>query len=124
MLVTFFKRLLGHVRRHLEHVRLRLYLAGLAARNVVSRRSLVQNSGPVVSMTTHGARVETVYLTLESIGRGKTRPRRLVLWLDDPNRFSSLPDSLRRLEKRGLEIRLCENFGPHTKYYPYLEAQA
>jgi hypothetical protein len=75
-------------------------------------------------MTSYGARVENVFFALESIGSGTVRPSRLVLWLDDPNRFATLPDSLRRLEKRGLEIRLCETFGPHTKYYPYLEVQA
>jgi hypothetical protein len=26
------------------------------------------------------------------------------------------------LQKRGLEVLLCKNYGPHTKYYPYLES--
>jgi hypothetical protein len=122
MLVNFFKRCFGHVYWHLTNWRLSLYLMRLVAGNVFSRTPLVQNSGPTVSMTTYGARIDSVFLALETIGRGAIRPGRLVLWIDDPVRFSKLPVSLRRLQKRGLEIELCENFGPHTKYYPYVEA--
>ncbi|MBA8814178.1 hypothetical protein [Frigoribacterium faeni] len=60
-------------------------------------------------------------MTIESIARGRERPGRIVLWLDDENAWRDRPESLRRLEKRGLEIRLTENFGPHTKYYPALD---
>ena len=35
-------------------------------------------------------------------------------------RIESRPESLRRLERRGLEVRLTQNYGPHTKYYPSL----
>ena len=71
-------------------------------------------------MTTHGKRIETVYLAIESIANGEFLPARLILWLDDARLFGNLPDSLRRLQDRGLEVHLTENFGPHTKYYPYL----
>ena len=50
-------------------------------------------------------------------------PRRLILWLDDEVAFRNRPDSLRRLEARGLEVRLAGSYGPHTKYYPYIETQ-
>ena len=33
-----------------------------------------------------------------------------------------LPRSLRTLEERGLEIKLTQNYGPHKKYYPFLES--
>jgi len=99
-------------------------LAFLTARNRFSRRSLVERSAPTVSLTTHGVRTDSVFLTLETIAQGDVRPGRLILWIDDPERFSNLPKSLQRLKRRGLEVRLCENFGPHTKYFPYLEAHA
>ena len=34
--------------------------------------------------------------------------------------LAACPASLRRLERRGLEILAAGNYGPHTKYYPYV----
>jgi len=69
-------------------------------------------------------RIDSVFLTIESIGRGELLPARIILWVDDPKVFASLPSSLRRLERRGLEVKLADNYGPHTKYYPYLTSEA
>jgi hypothetical protein len=80
-------------------------------------------SGAVVSLTTYGKRIRSVHLTIESIARGQMLPSRLILWIDDAEVFAHLPPSLLRLEARGLEVRLSKNYGPHTKYYPYLENQ-
>jgi hypothetical protein len=91
---------------------------------VSAREAVVSPGGPVVSMTTYGKRVDTVYLTLESIALGSRLPSRLILWLDELDRYHNLPESLRRLQARGLEIRLTPNYGPHKKYYPYLQSGA
>lgn len=48
------------------------------------------------------------------------RPSRLLLWLDDARLMQELPNPLKRLQRRGLEVRLSRNYGPHTKYYPYI----
>jgi hypothetical protein len=101
----------------------RLDLAWLALRSRIVRSSIIAAGGPVVSLTTHGTRVADVHLAIESIARGHLRPGRVLLWLDNPAALANLPASLQRLVARGLEIRLCENFGPHTKYYPYLESE-
>ena len=66
-------------------------------------------------------------LGVESIARGTVRPQRLVLWLQSPEDIAACPASLRRLERRGLEIRAASNggasnYGPHTKYYPYVSS--
>ncbi|NLF05714.1 MAG: hypothetical protein GX593_12040 [Actinomycetales bacterium] len=74
----------------------------------------------MVSLTTFGVRTARVHLAIESIGRGAQLPSRLVLWLDDPGQLARLPRSLRRLERRGLEVRQSANYGPHTKYFPYV----
>lgn len=92
--------------------------------NVVSRRSVVSPDGAVVSLTTHGIRLEQVYLTIESIARGAVRPSRLILWRNPGSDDSYLPKSLARLQRRGLEIQFSENFGPHTKYFPYVASVA
>jgi hypothetical protein len=80
-------------------------------------------SGPVVSLTTYGKRAGAVHLPIESIARGSTLPSRLILWLDDETLYTNLPATLVRLRRRGLEIKLCRNYGPHKKYYPYVESQ-
>jgi hypothetical protein len=98
----------------------KLSLKDLHFRNSNSKASVVAPGGPVVSMTTYGKRIRSVYLALESIAAGTVLPSRLILWLDDAKSFSQKPESLQRLEERGLEIRLTENYGPHKKYYPYL----
>ena len=85
--------------------------------------SVLGSASVAVSLTSHGDRIENVALTVESIASGSVRPGRLVLWLDDAARFASLPASLRRLQRRGLEVRLTENYGPHTKYFPYVVGQ-
>lgn len=74
----------------------------------------------MVSLTSFGERLQTVYLTIESIGIGSVLPSRLILWIQDENSFRCRPDSLRRLEARGLEVRLTDKYGPHSKYFPYL----
>ena len=94
--------------------------ARLKRRNESCSDEVVSASGPVVSLTTFGTRYQTVYLTLESIGRGNLKPSRLILWLDDRELFEKRPSEIQRLEARGLEVLLTANYGPHTKYYPYL----
>jgi hypothetical protein len=101
-------------------VTVRLWVRWLSLVNLYARSQICQSHGPVVSLTTHGSRVLTTHLTIESIGRGELLPSRIILWLDEATTFSNLPAALRRLQKRGLEVKLCKNYGPHTKYYPYL----
>ncbi|WP_461666679.1 hypothetical protein [Gordonia sputi] len=93
----------------------------LSARNVISNRQIVASEADVVvNLTSFGPRVERVFLAIESVGRGKLLPSRIILWLDESTHLDNPVKSLRRLEARGLEIRLCENLGPHKKYYPYV----
>jgi hypothetical protein len=76
--------------------------------------------GPDVSLTSYGARIKTVHLAIESIAAGSLLPRRLMLWLDDREAVDHPPRSLRRLQRRGLEIRHAEDLGPHKKYFSYV----
>ena len=92
----------------------------LRVRNRFSSASALGDAPVMVSLTSYGTRIDSVAYSIESIAAGSTRPRRLVLWLDDEVRFAARPAALRRLERRGVEVRLTENRGPHTKYFPSL----
>ncbi|WP_150952503.1 hypothetical protein [Microbacterium testaceum] len=72
-----------------------------------------------MSLTSFGHRISTVFATIESIGAGSVRPQRLILWLSNGDLQEGVPRELRALCRRGLEIRGCEDFGAHKKYYPY-----
>lgn len=109
--------------------RRRLELSSFTAVRRLGRRNLtstapVTGEAPIcVSLTTYGKRLESVFITIESIAAGEVRPARLILWLDDPAAFAAPSEELQRLVSRGLEIQLTENLGPHTKYYPYASGE-
>ena len=94
----------------------------LRRRGAVGKRTLIGHAPVVVSLTSHGKRVQDVSLAIESIGAGRVRPLRLILWLDDERIFAELPESLTKQMARGLEVRLTQNYGPHTKYFPYVRS--
>jgi len=87
------------------------------------QKTSVLGDGPVVTLTTHGRRIHSVHLTIESIASGTLKPSRLILFVDEPQVMHTLPLALKRLCERGLEVQLSENFGPHTKYYPYVAGE-
>lgn len=99
-----------------------VWLKELQLRNRYSSQPVVGETDVVVSLTSYGRRISTVAYAVESIAAGWSRPRELILWLDDAESYQHLPASLKRLQERGLEIRLTENYGPHTKYFPYVNA--
>lgn len=111
------KSLLAKVRRVTAHWRLKLA-------NRFSRRRVTGSGAVVVSLTTHGARLAQVYLTIESIAAGMLRPNRLILWLNPVAGNTVLPKTLLNLQKRGLEIKFSDNYGPHTKYFPYVVSES
>ncbi|WP_139244904.1 hypothetical protein [Arthrobacter sp. cf158] len=43
----------------------------------------------------------------------------MILWVDEPDFQPEAYPMLQRLQRRGLEIRFCDDFGPHKKYFPY-----
>jgi hypothetical protein len=78
----------------------------------------VNGTTPVVlSLTTHGHRLESVWVTLESIANGELQPSRTLMFLDERISRDQLPKSLKEFEARGLELLFVKDLGPHTKYY-------
>ena len=113
----------GLGRKLLIVLQINAYALWLKIINLRSRRPVVGGGDVDVSITSYGDRVGRVYRTLETIGRGTTLPRNLVLWLEDEDQVANPPRTLRRLKKRGLTIRHCDGYGPHTKYFPYVMAE-
>ncbi|MDT0168124.1 hypothetical protein [Pseudarthrobacter sp. BRE9] len=106
--------------RSARHALRWLLLAKLQLLNTFSTKPITGTAGAVVSLTTYGQRTRTVHLAIESIACGHIRPQRLILWVDEFSETDELPAPLKRLVKRGLEVRHCANYGPHKKYYPYV----
>lgn len=77
----------------------------------------------VVSLTSFGRRVNnTVYYTILSIFNQTLPPNRIVLWLDSDNwNKDNLPEKLKKLTNKGLEIRFCEDIRSYKKLIPTLE---
>jgi hypothetical protein len=115
--------MLRRVTNRIQRIVLRFRILRLAVLNRVSLSPLTAPVGPVVSLTTYGPRANTVYLAIESIGRGSTRPSRLILWIDDETFLRRLPPEIQRQKRRGLEVRSCEDLGPHKKYFPFLQEE-
>ena len=105
------KRSLGFARRHIAYRK-------LERQNLESTKPIVAPGGPIVSVTTFGKRLTTAHYALECIAAGEQLPSRLVLWIEHDLLANGLPDTLKRLIARGLEVRGTEDLGPHKKYFP------
>ncbi|MFD4817055.1 glycosyltransferase family A protein [Peribacillus butanolivorans] len=74
----------------------------------------------IVSLTTFPARINVIWIAIESLLRQSYRPDEIILWLakDQFNGLESLPKKLIEQQKRGLSIRFCdEDLRSHKKYY-------
>ena len=73
----------------------------------------------IVSLTTFPARIDKLYLVLETLFRQTVRPTRIILWLaseqfPDRNKVDAI---LRTYINMGLEIKYCDDLRAHKKYY-------
>lgn len=72
----------------------------------------------IVSLTTYGKRLNTVYLCIKSILQQTLKPDKIILYLGTDVSTDMIPDSLWNLCKYGLEIITnCENLSSHKKYF-------
>ncbi|QYJ98960.1 hypothetical protein K0J45_06970 [Shewanella alkalitolerans] len=79
-------------------------------KNFFSRNRIAySNNGVVVSLTTYDQRINSVFLTIESLINQKRMPSHIVLWLCNEDIINGLPSTLIRLKNRGLEIRIVES---------------
>ncbi|MGY6648830.1 hypothetical protein [Wenyingzhuangia sp. IMCC45574] len=70
----------------------------------------------IVSLTTFGKRIRSVYITLESIARQTHKPDKIILWLaEDEFTIEDIPNSLKKMLARGLEIKFCKDIKSYKK---------
>lgn len=78
----------------------------------------------IVSLTTYPKRIDTIWLTIETLMRQSVKPDEIILWLANSqfkNGMNSLPETLLCLQNRGLTIRFCDDLRSHKKYYYTLQ---
>ena len=75
----------------------------------------------VVSLTTHGERIEKVFQAIESVFLQSRKANKVVLYLsEDELLMKELPITLEKQVERGLTIKYVKDFGPYTKLIPAL----
>jgi hypothetical protein len=75
----------------------------------------------IVSLTSYPGRFATLHLTLRCLLAQDVRPDRLILWLAGED-IPRLPNSVRKLERAGLEIRPCDDLRSFSKLIHALES--
>ena len=77
----------------------------------------------VVSLTTHGKRIDTVYLTIESLLQQTLRPNHIILYIGEEEfqSLNQLPLVLQKQTERGLTIRFVKDQRSYTKLLPALK---
>ncbi len=78
----------------------------------------------IVTLTSFPARINKLWLVIETIFRQTTKPDIIILWLSKEQfpHLSSLPQNLLNMQKRGLKIELRDgDLRSHKKYYYVLQ---
>lgn len=72
----------------------------------------------IVSLTSFPARINDIWMSLETIMQQSVKPDEIILWLaEEQFPTKELPDNITRLQSRGLTIRYCDDLRSHKKYY-------
>lgn len=78
----------------------------------------------VVSLTSFPGRIHSVHLAIKSLFMQSCKPDRILLWLSKEQFPEGVQDeNLLRLQKKGLEIRYCDDLKSHKKYYYVLQQE-
>lgn len=73
----------------------------------------------IISLTSFPKRIDTLWITIETLLRQTMKPDKIILWLAESqfDGLESLPKKLLQLQNRGLTIRFCDDLRSHKKYY-------
>lgn len=78
-----------------------------------------KDSDVIVSLTSFPARINNLWIVIETLLRQSIKPQKIVIWLSK-EQFSEteIPSNLRKLEARGVELRMVDgDIRSHKKYY-------
>lgn len=76
------------------------------------------------TLTTFPDRIDTVQYAIKSLFYQSFKPDRIVLWLASSEfEHVDFPESIKKLQKQGLEIKYCDNYFGHKRYYKLIEEQ-
>lgn len=71
----------------------------------------------ILSLTSHGDRINSAHIAIETLLRQTAAAERVILWISDKHSISGLPAPLHRQMVRGLDVRLVPDIGPYTKIF-------
>jgi hypothetical protein len=118
--VRFYSALRFFVRTTANIV-LPLYFRLTAHNSEYSLRPTKKTDGRlIVSLTSFPARINKVWMVVETILRQTYKPDMIILWLSKEQfpTLNDLPHNLLRMQKRGLQIELRDgDLRSHKKYY-------
>ncbi|NMC98475.1 MAG: glycosyltransferase [Bacteroidales bacterium] len=121
MLKKYYFKFRKHLQNDIKQiVRSELVINTIRQKALSNKEALISNEirkeKIIVSLTTHGIRINSVYLAIESIALQTLKPNEVVLWLSEAEfNNNNLPITLNRLIDRGLIVKFCKDVGPHTK---------
>ena len=113
-------RIVNQIRFHQKYEELTAKALSASEPGVTKER--MGDTEIIVSLTTHGKRINDVHAAIESIMQGSVKPNKIVLWISEDYKGIILPLALQRQTKRGLEIRYCRDIRSYTKLVHALNA--
>lgn len=111
------------IKRYLDRTVSRKFDSELNNNSIGINTTEVREKKYIVSLTSFPARIEDVWVSIETILRQTFKPDAVILWLsEDQFKDIELPQKLKKLEKRGLTIRFVSgDIKSHKKYKYALE---
>lgn len=122
---TYVNRVFRYIIRYCSNYIIPLWYKKTCNNSLYKIVSTQKKEGRIIaSLTTFPARIENLWIVIESILRQSHKPDMLILWLSK-EQFPSidvLPKRLVSLQNRGLQIRFCDgDLRSHKKYYYVLK---
>lgn len=97
-------------KQHLSNLTMNSDISGISKEKQPKEKQII------VSLTTYGLRIDTVYLAIESIFQQTLKADKVVLYISEKDFWDDkIPILLRKQMERGLEIRYVKDIGPYTK---------
>ena len=109
-------RIMGIALKRMLDLFMPRYLKRTAAKAGYGLNTKKRNETYIVSFTSFPARIEDIWITIETLLRQSFKPDKIILWLaEEQFPDKKLPESLIKLTERGLSIEYCEDLRSHKK---------